>query len=321
MTTMIDEAESGLSTEATEQLRTTTAAVRLSISWLGVRKTLTPGQKAEAAESFGAEGQFLSAGKKLLDVSHPAFKAVTAVRTKAVGFWKAETLPFPEPGLRLIRRDRIEAFGDRMQDWSLELDDAVANLDQHYAELKQAAAGRLGSLFNPADYPALLIGAFQLAWDFPSVEPPDYLRRLHPELYEQECRRVQARFDEAVQLAEQAFVEELQKLIAHLTERLAGTEDGTPKVFRNSVVDKLTEFFERFTELNVGLNAELERLVNHARQIVRGVDPQMLRENSSLRNQIAQELSGVQTVLDDLLVDRPRRNILRRPQQPSQEDS
>ncbi len=321
MTTMIDEAESGLSTETTEQLRWTTAAVRLSISWLSVRKTLTPGQKAEAAESFGAEGQFLSAGKKLLDVSHPAFKAVTAVRTKAVGFWKVETLPFPEPGLRLIRRDRIEAFDGRMRDWSLELDEAVENLDQHYAELKQAAAGRLGRLFNPADYPALLNGAFQLAWDFPSIEPPDYLRRLHPELYEQECRRVQARFDEAVQLAEQAFVEELQKLIAHLTERLAGTEDGTPKVFRNSAVDKLTEFFERFTELNVGSNAELERLVNQAQQIVRGVDPQMLRDNGSLRNQIAQELSGVQTVLDDLLVDRPRRNILRRPQQPSQEDN
>ena len=139
MTTVIDETSTDLSAEATERLRTTTAAVRLSVSWLGVRKTLTPGQKAEAAESFGAEGQFLSAGKKLLDVGHPAFKAVTAVRTKAVGFWKAETLPFPEPGLRLIRRDRIETFDERMRDWIQELDEAVENLDRHYAELKQAA--------------------------------------------------------------------------------------------------------------------------------------------------------------------------------------
>ena len=36
-------------------------------SWLGTRKTLTADQKALAADVFQAEGEFLSAGKKLLD--------------------------------------------------------------------------------------------------------------------------------------------------------------------------------------------------------------------------------------------------------------
>ena len=82
-------------------------------------------------------------------------------------------------------------------------------MDRHYAELKSAARDRLGSLYNPADYPASLTGLFQVSWDFPSVEPPDYLQELNPELYRQECERVAARFDEAVRLAEQAFIEEL----------------------------------------------------------------------------------------------------------------
>ncbi len=43
------------------------AAVRVAFCWFGVRKTLTPEQKAQAADTFGAEGQYLSAGKKLLD--------------------------------------------------------------------------------------------------------------------------------------------------------------------------------------------------------------------------------------------------------------
>ena len=42
------------------------AAVRLSFIWFGVRKTLSPEQKAQAADAFGAEGNYLSAGKKLL---------------------------------------------------------------------------------------------------------------------------------------------------------------------------------------------------------------------------------------------------------------
>ena len=54
-----------------------------------------------------------------------------------------------------------------------------------------------------------LRGLFDLSWDFPSVEPPPYLQQLSPALYQLECQRVAARFDEAVRLAEQAFLEEL----------------------------------------------------------------------------------------------------------------
>ena len=136
----------------------------------------------------------------------------------------------------------------------------MANLDRHYGELKQAAAERLGSLFNPADYPETLVGLFGVAWDFPTVEPPDYLVRLSPGLYEQERARVAARFEEAVRLAEQAFLDEFARLVAHLTERITGAgEDGTPKVFRDSAVGNLREFFERFRALNVRSNAAARR--------------------------------------------------------------
>ena len=69
-----------------------------------------------------------------------------------------------------------------------------------------------------------LRGLFQVAWDFPSVDPPDYLQELHPDLYRQECARVQARFDQAVRLAAVACAEEMQQLVAHLTERLSGAD-------------------------------------------------------------------------------------------------
>ena len=78
---------------------TSTAAVRLSLRWFGVRKTLSPEQKAEAAEAFGAAGEFLSAGKKLLDTRHPAYSAVTSVRGRIPSVWKGLSLPYPEPGV------------------------------------------------------------------------------------------------------------------------------------------------------------------------------------------------------------------------------
>ena len=85
------------------------------------------------------------------------------------------------------------------------------------------------------------------------------------------------------------------------------------KVFRDSAVNNLAEFFQRFRQLNVRSNDHLDQLVAQCQSVVRGVEPQSLRDNQGLRQQVATELSQVENVLDSLLVDRPRRNIIRRP--------
>jgi hypothetical protein len=309
MTTLLDETND---TGAATRLRATMAAVRVCFTWLGVRKTLSPEQKSQAAESFGAERNYLSAGKKLLDTSHPAFKAVTSVRSRILGYWRSLSLPYPEPGIRLIRQEDISPFIVQMTTLRQELIEAAQQLDAQYTELKAAARRRLGTLFNPADYPASLVGWFDCTWDFPSVEPPDYLRQLSPQLYEQEAVRVTARFDEAIRLAEEAFTDEFGKLITHLTERLSGSEDDKPKVFRDSAMENLTEFFQRFRHLNVSSSEQLDQLVNQAQRVVRNVQPQQLRGDHHLRQRIATQLSAVQSQIDGMLIDRPRRNILRR---------
>lgn len=311
MPTLLDEPTTNESQSA-HRLRATMAAVRVMFTWFGVRRSLSPEQKSQAADAFGAEGDYLSAAKKLLDTSHTAFKAVTSARGRILSYWKGMSLPYPEPGIRLIRQDDIPTFNVQFTTLRAELHEAVATLNDHYHDLKAAARQRLGRLFNVADYPVSLNGLFDVSYDLPSVEPPEYLRRLSPQLYEQEARRVTARFDEAIRLAEQAFTEELAKLVSHLTERLSGSEDGKPKVFRDSAIENLREFFERFRHLNVRSNEQLDDLVGQAQRVIRGVEPQALRDNVSVRQQVATQLSGVQAVLDGLLVDRPRRNILRR---------
>jgi hypothetical protein len=321
MTSLLDLPEPRLAaptapaTTPAQRLRATMAAVRVSVAWMGTQKTLTPEKRAQAAEAFDADGGLLSAGKKLLDTRHPAFRAVTAVRGKADAYSKGLTLPFPEPGVRLIKHDDVEGFNEKMAGYRDELDEAVANLDRHYGELRLAASERLGSLYNPSDYPETLVGLFGLAWDFPNVEPPDYLVQLSPALYEQERARVAARFDEAVELAERAFAEEFARLVSHLCERVS-PEGGEPKVFRDSAVENLAAFFERFRSLSVRSDEGLERLVAEAQRAVRGVGAQELRDSDGLRRAVASDLAGVRASLDAMLVERPRRRILRQAASP-----
>lgn len=297
---------------SSDRLRTTMTAVRLSFVWFGVRKTLSLEQRAVAAHAFDAERDFLSAGKKLIDTRHPKFKAVSSIRSQAIAFWRGISLPYPEPGIRLVKQTDLEQIEQTLQAYRRELIDAVGQLNADFPEIRRLARERLGELYNETDYPVSLVGEFEINWEYPSVEPPNYLSELSPEIYRQQCERVQARFDEAVTLAEQAFIEELARLVSHLTERLGGNEDGRPKVFRDSAIDNLNDFFERFRHLNVGSCEELDRLVLRAQQVIGRVAPEAIRSNQSLRQQLATQLAGVQSTLDGLMVDRPRRNLIRR---------
>jgi hypothetical protein len=252
----------------------------------------------------------LTAGKKIIDIRHEAFKRLTSLRTRIIQHWRKLTLPYVEAGIRLIKQADIEAFVHTMEDFREELTQGEVDLDRVYADIQADARRSLGRLYDPTDYPPCVRGLFGVDWDFPAIEPPNYLMRLSPQIYEQEQERVARRFEEAVSLAEQAFVSEFSKLVDHLTERLSGT-GGEKKVFRDSAVTNLREFFDRFRYLSVRSNEDLERLVDQAQRVIGGVGPQDLRDSDALRQDVTRQLTGVQAALDGMLVNEPRRRILR----------
>jgi hypothetical protein len=294
-----------------QRLRRHAAAVRVHFTWWGVHRTLTAQQKEEVGLTYEADSRFITAGKKLVDVRHQAFRRLTAIRTRILNCWRGLTLPYVEPGVRLIRQSDVEGFVHTLEDFRDELVQAEAELNGVYDQIKVDARRRLGRLYNPADYPPQVQGLFQVEWDFPAVEPPTYLMRLSPAIYQQEQQRVAQRFEEAVRLTEQAFISEFARLVSHLTERLADGEDGQHRIFRDSVVNNLTGFFARFQSLNVQSNQDLDRLVEQAQELVRGLKPQELRDNDSLRQHLAAEMAQVQARLDEMVVERPRRHIIR----------
>jgi hypothetical protein len=298
-------------TSPAQRLRRMAAAVRVHFTWWGVHRTLTAQQKEEVGLTYDADSRFITAGKKLVDVRHEAFRRLTSLRTRIVNDWRGLTLPYVDAGVRLIRQAEVEGFVQTLEELRTELVQAEAELNAVYDQIKAQARERLGRLYNAGDYPPEIRGLFNVEWDFPSIEPPSYLMRLNPEIYQQEQDRVARRFEEAVRLAEQAFISEFARLVSHLTERLGGGENGERRIFRDTVVANLTEFFERFKQLNVGSSQELDQLVEQAQQLVQGITPQDLRDNDGLRRDVAAQMTQIESQLDDMIIDRPRRQIIR----------
>lgn len=305
------EQTSGPVESAAREMRQSMGAVKLSFSWMGTQRKLSDAQTKQAADMFEASTELVTASKRLIDTKHPAYKAVTAIKSQAAAFWRGITLPYPQEGVRLIRQEDVSGFETRMQEFKAQLEAAVANLQLEYETIKEKAREKLGSLYNSEDYPANLDGVFAISWEYPPIEPPRYLMQFNPQLYAQEQNKIQRRFEDAVALAEQAFAEELSGLVSHLIERLTEEPGGKKKAFRASTIENFKEFYENFRRMNVRSNAELETLISQANELVSGVDPRDLRQNQELQSTLRTQMSELKTSIDSVITQAPRRRILR----------
>jgi hypothetical protein len=146
---------SQLERSAAQRLRTTMAAVKLSFTWLGVRKTLAPEQRTTAARAFHADRELLSASKLILDTKNPAYRAVAAVRCEASSYWRIVTLPFPEAGIRLLPQNSLGMFASTMQTYRERLQEAARQLSSQYDTIKSEAQRRtLTATFATSDHPS-----------------------------------------------------------------------------------------------------------------------------------------------------------------------
>jgi len=180
------------------RVRNNFIACRVKFKWFGTSKSLTSDQKSRAAESFGADSAAISAAKRLIDTKHESYRALTSIKSQINRHWRDSSLPYPESGIRLVRNDAVDEFNLSLTSFREQLKAAVVDLNNHYWDLKEAARIRLGSLFDSADYPSSLSNQFEVSWDFPSVDAPEYLRSLSPDIYRRECERVRTQFFNAV---------------------------------------------------------------------------------------------------------------------------
>src|ERR1700677_1219613 len=104
-----------------QRLRRIAAAVRVSLHWWGVHRALSPQQKEQVSAGYAADVRFLTAGKRIIDVRHEAFRKLTSIRTRLTQYWRGLTLPFTEPGVRLIRQSDIESFVHTLEGFREEL--------------------------------------------------------------------------------------------------------------------------------------------------------------------------------------------------------
>lgn len=308
--------------DAAKNLQSDWGACRLSFDgWPGTAAAVKREKKKVMAEAVGAKK--ISASVPKFDTKHPAYKRLTELKGKIRSAWESTTLDWVEDGVRLIRQDRVEAFNVKMAGLMAELNEARDAFAEVYPDLIEHAMADNGELFDRSTYLPSFDGQYTFSVEYPTLTPPDWLQGMNPALYAEQSARIAARFDTAVTMAEDMFVEEMFKMVDFLQTKLMGLDDGSEKRLHHTAIDNLKDFFQRFKSLNLHSSAELDRVVAQAEEVLAGsgssITKNALRDDASLRSDVRTRLSAVSATLEGMMSASPRRALNRR--KPAAEDA
>lgn len=310
MSTDTQQTEDVLSvTEIVGSLSDTTVGLAIHMKKWRIGKALDQGQRERMAQNFAAESTAVSGRKKLIDTSNEQYRMVNRVIEEAYSFWKFHTIPYPQHGLRLINRERVQSFNDDFAAYQNRLTIAVDELEAVLPGLIDAQQSKLGQLFSRSDYPQSVEGLYELSYDVHDINPPSYLAQLDPNLFREQMQRAQDRIQHSISLLENEFLSEMQKFVEQLVNGLSKTEAGKRKSVRESSITKLNEFFDRFSELNLNSSGQLNTLVTRAREAMNGRGLSDLRTNDGVRDDVRAQLAAIQGEVDRMIETRTGRQF------------
>jgi hypothetical protein len=222
-------------------------------------------------------------------------------------------LPSPfRRGTYLVPIALVEEVDGKIGEYQEKRAGLVARFLAAYDASVEDAKKRLNGLFDVSDYPGAekVRAAFYVDVRYLAFGVPEKLEGIRKDIFEREKAKAAASWKEASEEVRQALRAGLADLADHLVERLQGNGDGKPKVFRDTLVENMTDYLDLFDPRNVTDDTQLAQLVERCRNILDGVDADALRSSAAIRTKVRDGMTQVQGALDAMVIDRPARRIV-----------
>jgi hypothetical protein len=268
--------------------------------WRGVKRLPT-----DVLERIG-NTDWVSGSKHLVspEVVAPPANIVQAANK----YLEKKSTPFPITSMKAINKNLISDVHQALFEFKDQFDQAVYGVKDSYDMAQDHARPILeaSGLYNELDYPQDLSPFYKFEWQFLTLGTPQ-IGIISPEIYEQEVEKMRKTWEQARELTAKAMRYELAELVEHMLDRLNG--GGAKKTFRDSMIYNFHEFFETAGDRNLFADEEIAKLTQRAQEILRGVDPQDLRDYDDLRDRVTSSMHHLKGMIDESIVELPRRMI------------
>lgn len=247
-------------------------------------------------------------------------KKITRVITDAQSMLRLKAIPTPQlrRGTYAIPIAAVTVVNEGLKEKETEflsLIDQFCDPDSEdagsYVQVCKAADKALGRLYDAAQYPSIaeVRDAFGFVWAYVDFSVPGRLRKIDMEIFKNEEEKAAEQWKSALDEARMFLRATMKELVDHMSDRLTIGEDGKPKIFRDSLVNNLTDFLNNFDIRNITDDSELSSVVGDMRELLAGVNPDKLRKNEELRNQTKVSVDQIKKQLDVMVADRPKRRL------------
>ena len=255
---------------------------QLSISQWTARKQ-DKSVTAEVEQRHGAHdsGKFnkLLVNKELLD---PISKLVSKARDIHYNL----TLPWSDAGPRLLPSALFTKYTDTFRDLRSEFENAVNTAVQAYPSEVQAARNRLGTMYQPGDYPGQseLYEKFAIKVDFTPVPNGDDFRlSIDKDAQDELKRSVTYAVHDRQEQAVKATYSRIEDVVSKIEERLSQPE----AIFKDSLILNAIELCTVLDGLNITDDPKITSLCQEIKDKLT-MPPSVLRSRPDVRKTTAE---------------------------------
>lgn len=268
--------------------------ISLNISqWIG--RKLDKRATGKVEESFATKGAVGNYTKKLLPDAKE-LEAVKNISGEARKYFYDNSLPWLSDGARIISSKHFFEVNSELRKRKQKFESAVNEFLSAYESLRVDAQLKLGSLFNNADYPPshYLKDAFQFQV---TVLPMPDVKDFRVEILDAEKDEFLARLKEVESAALKDCYRRLKEVVGNAASKLSN-----PKaVFRDSLIENISEICALLPKLDVNNDADLETTRKEVESIVSGLSAEVCRENQSERQKAASKLADIDSKMSALM--------------------
>ena len=263
--------------------------VQLSISQWSARKYDKRVSNA-VSKSSGASSDAGRYNKLLL----PGADKLEAIQKKSTSIrneYYRQTLPWGMEGTMLLPTDNYMAFmsefGTMKNQWQALVNDFVAE----YPQLVSAAQLKLGSMYEPADYPPVSAIADKFLIGISVMPVPNTDFRVS--LGDDELNKIRADVESRVKAAGDKAMNDLWQRLYDKVKLLAERLSDPEARFRESLIENARELCDILPRLNIADDPRLEELRLEVEGVIRGKNADVLRTSPAVREDTAKSAQAI----------------------------
>jgi hypothetical protein len=293
--------------ETETEAKVAAVGFQLHIRMPGIRARI-PKDRVDLGD---AQQEMVHLSKDIIDSDE--FRAVQGQGRVIRAFVRSRSTPSPllKGGVYLLPMDLVEEVEGQLDAMKAEYNQRVETFIKAYPQRIEEARKKLGNLFDPEDYPsaATLRAAFGVETAYVSMETPSRLKTVSRALFERERERAEERWRDLKEDVAALLRAEMKNYVDSMVSSLTPTEDGKKRAFRGATVNKLTEFLRTAPFRNISGDAELERMVKAAADLLEGLDPEIVRKDDFYRKSLRESFEVLKQRTDKLAAEKPKRAI------------